>query len=401
MKESINLPKLINILADKAGCDPAEARRFLHHFFGIIEEGLLNGENVIVKGVGEFRSVDDPAQPVKFMADPILASIANEPFAAFSAVELNDGVTESELNLIDEEKYEEPREITPQPEETSTTVTKIEPEPDTTYESEPESISQEGHIESVAEYDIPTGTEQQSAIPDDTVTTTMVETEPALSNEPTEPSEPVMTVTPEQPLEPELQSDCEPVTSYPEPEIRYVEIEHSGRNKLWLLIGILIGLIVGLIAGFFAGKAISQYQLPQDTTIGDSISDETTTEDLEDPYLTITESSVPVEVQADETPAPAEIPSSASAEPSSHDQPIYDTVSRSRYLTTMARDHYGIKKYWIFIYNANPSLGNPNQIAPGTRVLIPAKESFAGSTEKETDAKAQALLNELSRKYKL
>ncbi|MCM1032683.1 MAG: HU family DNA-binding protein [Odoribacter sp.] len=398
MKESINLPKLINILADKAGCDPAEARRFLHHFFGIIEEGLLNGENVIVKGVGEFRSVDDPAQPVKFMADPILASIANEPFAAFSAVELNDGVTESELNLIDEEKDEKPREITPQPEETSTTVTRIEPEPDTAYESEPESISQKEHIESVAEYDVSMSTEQQAVIPDDTVTTAMDETGPSMSNE---PAEPVMTVTPQQPLEPKLQSDCEPVTSYPEPEIRYVEIEHSGRNKLWLLIGILIGLIIGLIAGFFAGKAISQYQLPEDTTIGESLSEETTTEDLEDPYLTITESSVPVDVQADETPAPAEISSSASAEPPSQDQPIYDTVSRSRYLTTMARDHYGVKKYWIFIYNANPSLGNPNQIAPGTRVLIPAKESFAGSTEKETDAKAQALLNELSRKYKL
>lgn len=82
-------------------------------------------------------------------------------------------------------------------------------------------------------------------------------------------------------------------------------------------------------------------------------------------------------------------------------EPEYDTVTKSRFLTTMARDHYGKKNYWIFIYNANPQLGDPNRIAPGTRILIPAKESFAGATEKETDAKAQALLNELSRKYKL
>ena len=82
-------------------------------------------------------------------------------------------------------------------------------------------------------------------------------------------------------------------------------------------------------------------------------------------------------------------------------QPVYDTITSTKFLTTLAGQHYGVKNYWIFIYEANPGLGNPNSIRPGTRVLIPAKESFMEPTKAETDAKARKLLNALSKRYKL
>ena len=57
--------------------------------------------------------------------------------------------------------------------------------------------------------------------------------------------------------------------------------------------------------------------------------------------------------------------------------PVYeniavDTVKRTRFLTTMARQYYNQMLYWVYIYEENKDkLGNPNVIKPGTTVVIP------------------------------
>ena len=52
-KETINLPRLINLIAEKASVNPATARRFLHDLFAYIEEQLAQGESVKIKGVSK------------------------------------------------------------------------------------------------------------------------------------------------------------------------------------------------------------------------------------------------------------------------------------------------------------------------------------------------------------
>lgn len=60
--------------------------------------------------------------------------------------------------------------------------------------------------------------------------------------------------------------------------------------------------------------------------------------------------------------------------------PVYDTVTPTRYLATMSRQYYGRMEYWVYIYKANEqSLGNPDKIKPGTRVEIPPFERYAQS----------------------
>ncbi len=50
----------------------------------------------------------------------------------------------------------------------------------------------------------------------------------------------------------------------------------------------------------------------------------------------------------------------------------YDTITRTRYLTTMAKEHYGNYNLWPYIYEENKSfLGHPDRIRPGTQVVIP------------------------------
>ncbi|MDE6287614.1 MAG: HU family DNA-binding protein, partial [Muribaculaceae bacterium] len=127
MNESINLPKLIAKLAAEAGCDPAEARRFLHHLFSLVEESLLAGETVSIKGVGEFHPGEDPADPIKFRPDDTLAAVANEPFAAFSPTELNDGVTAEMLGEQPAPVEAEPQ-MSPVPEPVSAVSEPVEEE---------------------------------------------------------------------------------------------------------------------------------------------------------------------------------------------------------------------------------------------------------------------------------
>ena len=73
----------------------------------------------------------------------------------------------------------------------------------------------------------------------------------------------------------------------------------------------------------------------------------------------------------------------------------YDTVSRSRYLTTMSREYYGDFRFWVYIYEENKEkIDNPNAIAPGTIVIIPSASKYGIDKNNNTSverAKAKAL----------
>lgn len=78
--------------------------------------------------------------------------------------------------------------------------------------------------------------------------------------------------------------------------------------------------------------------------------------------------------QEEETPAP---------------EPVYDTVSTTRYLTTIAREHYGNFNFWPYIYIENDSiLGHPDRITPGTRVVVPPLSKYGVDPSRKEDVEA-------------
>lgn len=443
-KETINLPRLINLIAEKASVNPATARRFLHDLFAYIEEQLAQGESVKIKGVGEFVRGEDASNPVLFKADEDLAALANEPFSAFSAVELHDEAVE-EIKALDEkpepiqeptpakvdveEVYEVPA-VTPQDAEIANT-------PIATEESlsELEAIIEE-KIEEVVE--VPavvtevvagegTNVSEPYEAPTENAVTVEVQPEPkeAVNREVQNATRPEPETTTETKQQPEVTD----VISVPEAKSevyerreghhsshrhhRYVEeYERPAQSShtMWLVLGILIGLILGLVGGYFAGKTMAAYELPaeDDYSLIDELEPDTVPLSVTEIMATSTDSAKQVATQAvaPATAIPAAVEHTAASEPKptpapeKKAEPVYDTITSKRYLSILAKDHYGEKKYWIFIYNANPQLGNPNQISPGTKVLIPARESFEEATKAQTDAKAQRLLNQLAKKYK-
>ncbi len=381
MSETLNLPRLISELAARTNCSPAEARRFIHDFFALIETSLAEGKTVEIKDLGQFTPSADIDNPVLFQADTQLAALVNEPFAVFEATEIADGV-ELDEPAPAEESTREIAPAVPSPEaeavneENQEEITEEIPEKPV-VESVPEPVAEEVVAEPHPQENV-TVTEEEVA-----------EEEPAPAPTPTPAPAPAPV--------PEVVRVITKIQPAPKPN-----------HGMWLVLGVLIGLLLGLCIGFFAGKSMGQYIFPDDT---DEVPDSIETIDTDSLWLALeaetaapadnapsaTEPAVAPEPQNEVTPAPENAPAPAASAPA----PVYDTITSSSFLTTLAGKHYGVKNWWIFIYEANPELGDPNKVRPGTRVLIPARESFEEATREQTNAKAQRLLNNLAKKYKL
>jgi len=380
MNETINLPRLIALVAERADIQPAEARKFLHELFAAVEAALIEGESVKIKGVGEFVRVEDASSPVLFKADDELAAVANEPFSAFVAVELNEGAAE-EIMKVDAAGH---AVSVPKPEAFSDPEPVVdaapEPTPEVTANPTPEEVVPD-KVSSESET-IPEISDPEPVVPEKDESGKVDETEDSGHGD----------------IEPAAEEKQPESSIIEESEEKIVYVQQPSNHSMWLVLGVFIGLIVGLVGGYFAGKYMAQFELPADD---ESVFDEDTiplVSAFVSPVDTVAKPDTlktSTDLQATHTREQASAPVPAKVEP------VYDTVSSKRYLAIIAGEHYGVKNYWIFIYNANPNLGDPNKIAPGTKVLVPAKESFMESTKSETDAKARRLLNELSKKYKL
>ena len=91
----------------------------------------------------------------------------------------------------------------------------------------------------------------------------------------------------------------------------------------------------------------------------------------------------------------AEVPTTPS------DALVYDTIGDTRYLTTMAKAHYGNYNFWPYIYEENKSmLGHPDRIRPGTPIVIPKLSKYGVDPSKNEDIeKAKQLGVEIYARY--
>ncbi len=153
---------------------------------------------------------------------------------------------------------------------------------------------------------------------------------------------------------------------------------------------LIIGIIIGGIAGYLGGR----YYSPAPTK---PISTEEAVE-VSEPVT-----AVPAEEPADT--AVTDTVAQAMAEPIENvvEKPtaVTDTVTRNRYLTTMARQYYGDYRFWVYIYEENADhLQNPNRIKPGTPIVIPPASKYGiDSNDPESVAKAEKRIAEISKKY--
>lgn len=394
MNETVNLSQIITRLAKVTGADSNVCRHYIRELFGAVTELLAEGDSVEIKGIGTFmRSVepsDDGEPRVLFRADQALAEEVNRPFSMFEAVELADGVDESDLAaataIPDDVTVAVEAESEPQP-EPEILPPPVEPEPrpePVAVVAEPES---EPTPEPIAE---PEPQPEAAILPAEPIIEPIPEPEPVEVPEPepahTRAERPDNVVKPVQPR---------PRPSFPEDEEDGENNDAplpvppaGGRRRGWLwvvIIGLVAGIVIGLIAGLTVDVGVEPAPLPPvDGETADAQTEQAPA--VSEPEAAAAETAVlPAATTPEPTPAPAN-PAPAPAAP----EPVYETVSSTNYLSSMARRHYGAQVYWVYIYEANADhLGHPDRIAPGTRVVIPPRSSFPQASS-EAEARRMA-----------
>ena len=374
MNEKITLPVLTTLLSRATGDSKKQSEDFLREFFSLISATLQNGESVKIKNIGVFKLIEVEARKsvnvtngaaneipahrkVVFIPSKELAADVNEPFEMFETVELAAPIEDVEDGaeiVIPESGLED------FPEETMV-----------------EMVEEERIADAVIVTDSPAESDSTDIEPDK-----HENVEAAISDEPD-----TVQITPEEPqelcaMEQSAVSDENEETAYPQgAEVSY---HRSGNVRFWwgALCGFVAGCLVGIVAMYMmfpdhlakedsseAEVAVAEVAVPADPSaaVGSIAA-------AEDTASAVVEEPAEEEVQDEVAPT----------RPS--DEKVYDTITKTRYLTTMAQDHYGNFNFWPYIYKENQAiLGHPDRIRPGTKVVVPKLSKYGVSVDNPKD----------------
>lgn len=452
MNKKVTLNSLSERLADSCGISAAEAEKFIKSYFDLIADTIASGESVKVKGLGTFKAVGIEAREsvdvstgnrmvipghrrASFTPEKSLAEKVNTPFAAFEAVELSADVSEEDLEAAVASELPSERL-----QESSDNVVADIPEKNEKTEESSEKETEHNATENAADVE-----EIIREVADEaSVTDSASETVPELSVVPTPEEESVVeneidpipdqqTVQVVSEQEEKPKEEAKPAAPSPKDEDDYYhddvvyEEHYHHPKKSRFLSGFFIGIacMFAVLAGLWCwyrfapasfdsilgrpdssempadasdAKIVKQVvDTPKKPTVAkseeESVSKEETTAAAEEVNSVENKAEVPTE--------PSDNSASESKTPK-QDEPVYDVITKSRFLTTMARDHYGSYHLWPYIYMENSKiLGHPDRIKPGTRIVIPPAEKYGiDAKDKNCIAKAKKLGVEIYAKYK-
>lgn len=377
---TMSLPQLIDALNASGIADSATIRNFIREFTAIIEGTLARGESVSVKGIGTFHAVEVADELyIEFAPDATLAETVNAPFSIFEPVELPDNLSDADMEAAEmacneTEPASQPcpppipsrREpAAPEAQAAATPVSEPAPEPTMKPSVEPEQVEPEHKTAA-----------------------------PVSGNN--EPEQAPQNALPTKEIEKIIEHE------------RVVEVrDHSSHHTLHIVIASLLSLVAGLAIGYFANNRLNLSHIKNVNIEAEGVNVISKTEAKEGKSATADSlasiaaghtDSIPADTVSSGQGSTAVEPEAKTVE-SPRPAIVTDTVKANRYLTTMARRHYGKKIFWVYIYEENKNIiDDPDHIAPNTVVVIPPAEKYgikAGDKESEADAmrRAQAIVN--------
>lgn len=405
MNRTIALPALVAELARTNNCADETASEFLHALARVVSKGLAEDGTVTVSGIGIFKIIDKPGGPeVDFLPDAELAAEVNAPFSLFEPVELAAGVSAADLDM-----------------ETAT-VTETAGVPNTPAPAETEGTPAPAApvIHEPVKPEVPAGMPPVPAAVADTVADTSApETEPEPETEtvPEPQREPETEPQPAPAPEPEPIPTPQPApkprtinetysqttrtytaaTHEPVREERIVKVVDRRPNRSTVALAAVIALVAGLVIGYLAYDWLN-FNGPRNVEISaekvnvhPSVpvvfeTDTTATEVV--PADTARNAAATAENRAAQT-APAETAKAPAI--------VTDTVGGRRYLSVIARQHYGKDIFWVYIYEDNKDrISNPNNVPEGLVVVIPPAEKYnIDPASKESVHAAERKANEI------
>ncbi len=419
MNEKITLPGLTQYFALQTGDSRKESEDFIREFFALVSDTLVEEGQVKIKDFGVFKTISvearksvnvstgedheiPPHRKIVFVPSKEIAALVNEPFEMFETVEINDGVD-----------LEDP-EISGEPETPAEADFQKEQEPVAEEETTEEQAAVEEAVMPASRevhetVEIAESDNEQVVVAE---TVSIDENPIAASND-----EPEVNQVEEDSFEDsdnvytvegiDDEETCQPAAAEPEadeqPEIEEenaVEVEEpcdmherEPRKRRRFLWGFLTGFSAAAVIGVILVVAMRYMGFVPQPASGDTgvmVSDTIAAAktDVKEPIAEAqdmqggtseTDSAGPEELSAASETVPTE--------PS--DKKVYDTITKTRYLTTMAKDHYGNFNLWPYIYMENKAfLGHPDRIRPGTQVVIPPLSKYGVDPKNPADIAA-------------
>lgn len=430
MNQRITLPALAKALAADSGRTRKQCEDFLRELFTICIETLSAGEDIKVRGLGSFRIVVveerksvnvatgtefriPSHKKISFIPSPQLASAVNYAFEMFEPVELAENIDVTSLADSAEDTRDEADE--------DFLVSEDE------YYSEDESAKPEND-EGISFDAVESGVIESEVIspeiPDSVDTATQLEplavdSEPIVKSSGEVVSDSVALHDSEEAFESVSPSMTESAYNGGKEEEEsseektYDEKTRSGRRggRCKFCWGVLTGFVGALLLGgvgfmiycFTTGSHVfinDRKPVNDPILAGNKYEDSVQvipTEETIVPQDTV----LTVEEQSMEAVGDGEVatrPSDAEAA----EIKVYDVISTTRFLTTMAREHYGNDAFWPYIYEENKSfLRHPDRIRPGTRVVVPPLSKYGVNPRNAADIKrAKQLGVEIYSRYK-
>lgn len=398
MNNRLSIQDLALILSEQTGKSTEEALRFLQEFIAVVSEGVYNDKLVKVKGLGTFKiirveerasvSVNSGERFVipshykfTFTPDKELKELVNKPFSLFDTVELNEEVDFSDVDVSAETSGAEDaaddssEEILPDGIPEQAIEAPQTPEPEVKPAVEEEAVPQE-EVEA----------EPQSEAETETTPEPEVEAE-------TTPQE-------EAKAEPKQAEPVSSVSGYK--EYRRKRRRSASRKLLFPIACLFVVIVLGIvyIVCLSGRTTVNKNWEPPMAEVGNptpeagmnSVPADSTGVTPPDSASLATDSVV-AEPPVVEENQPEETPKS--------DILALVTIKAGDRLASFAKQYYGHKFFWVYIYQYNQDIiSDPNNIPIGTELRIPDPGLYGiDATDRSSIDKAAALQSQILGKF--
>lgn len=406
MNAKITLSELADEIASVTNSQRQEVETLLKELFSLISASLTTDDKVKIKKFGTFKVVEveqrksvdvntgeeiqiPSYRKVSFTPDKEIAEAVNSPFAAFETVEISDNVSDEMLNNVDDEELS----LKDVAETIQDENDELSADDDVSLSNEDSKQDEFSGMPSIqwAEDEASDSDDISAENNGQFAESPIVENSEVVSNR-----------------DNESQPGGDNVENYDDDDEHENKIGNKGFVKgfIYGLSVAIVLIVIGVGAWWYLSPAtfhVINTDSSKDAMIvsdskkahesgkienaGEVADDQSKTADL------ILEEKNDLS-NVDETTM---IPST---EPS--DKVVYDTISKTRFLTTMARAHYGNYHLWPYIYEENKAiLGHPDRIRPGTVIVIPPASKYGiDANDKECIKNAKAKGVEIYERYR-
>lgn len=442
MNNRLSIQDLALILSEQTGKSTEEALRFLQEFIAVVSEGVYNDKLVKVKGLGTFKiirveerasvSVNSGERFVipshykfTFTPDKELKELVNKPFSLFDTVELNEEVDFSDVDVsaetsgaeeaaddsseeilpdgIPEQAIEAPQ--TPEPEVKPEPAVEEEAAPQEEAQAEPESEAEtettpEPEVEAEPEPKIEAETTPKEEAQAEPKAETETMPEPEVEAEPEPKVEAETTPQEEAQAEPKPAEPVSSVSGYK--EYRRKRRRSASRKLLFPIACLFVVIVLGIvyIVCLSGRTTVNKNWEPPMAEVGNPtpevgmnpVSADSTGVTPPDSASLATDSVVAEPLVVEEN-QPEETPKS--------DILALVTIKAGDRLASFAKQYYGHKFFWVYIYQYNQDIiSDPNNIPIGTELRIPDPGLYGiDATDRSSIDKAAALQSQILGKF--